>query len=173
MSTGCWLDRCGGEPYGLGLCKLHWQRIYRSLSPYPATSEDRFWSRVTQQGDCWVWTGYITGDGYGWAGVNGKSAHAHRLSYEQMVGEIPEGLQLDHLCRNRPCVNPYHVEPVTPRVNTMRGDAPSSLNARKTHCKRNHEFTPENTYVKKDGARWCRICRDAASRKHKESRIGN
>ena len=89
---------------------------------------------------------------------------AHRFIYEAFVGPIGEGLELDHLCRNRGCVNPWHLEPVTNAVNQRRGNGPSGLNYRKTHCKRGHAFTKENTIHGWNGdhpSRSCRVCRDA------------
>ena len=96
-----------------------------------------------------------------------KIDFAHRVVYEILVGPIPVGLELDHLCRNRACVNPDHLEPVTTRTNLLRGYSPWACRARQTHCKRGHEFTPENTYGTGDGRRYCRTCRRAH---HRESR---
>lgn len=115
--------------------------------------------------DCWVWAGEITLAGYGRIRRSrgrrkpGESMYAHRLAYEMFVGPIPEGLVIDHLCRNRACVNPAHLEPVTHVENVMRGVGVAAVNARKTHCKNGHEFTPENTYVRPGGDRLCRTCR--------------
>jgi len=89
---------------------------------------------------------------------------AHRFAYEALVGPIPEGLKLDHLCRNRACVNPDHTEPVTDRVNTLRGFGPTAMNARATHCSEGHEFTDENTYLNQSGSRVCLTCMRAAQR---------
>lgn len=123
--------------------------------------EERFWSKVDASASCWVWTGASAGNGYGKLGrtVNGKTAYpyAHRYAYELLVGPIPGGLVIDHLCKNRKCVNPDHLEAVTQRSNVMRSAAPTSLNARKTHCNRGHEYSEENTYHGADG-RACRAC---------------
>ena len=112
-------------------------------------------SRTTVEDDCWVWNGSRKQD-YGY--YDGKIAH--RLVYKLIVGDIPEGLELDHLCRNRPCVNPGHLEPVTHAENVRRGAA------LRTHCKQGHEFTAENTYRMprgpRVGARHCRACNRAA-----------
>lgn len=126
---------------------------------------DRFWSKVRfgDWCDCWEWTASLDRDGYGRisAGGTGRSPlAAHRVAYELLVGPIPEGMEIDHLCRNRACVNPLHLEAVTAKVNVER-----SALAAKTHCKRGHSYTPENTAWRKPSAarphgyRVCRTCR--------------
>lgn len=127
-------------------------------------SEDERWRRcfipkLRQQGECVVWTGCLDDDGYGWFSVDGKRMPAHRYAYERANGPIPEGLQLDHLCRTHPCVHVDHVEPVTQRENILRGESPYARKARQTQCKNGHEFNPENTYRRADGTRVCRRCR--------------
>jgi len=114
---------------------------------------------------CVEWTGTVARDGYGSAVVgikaNGQAILrvAHVVVWQMWRGPVPDGLELDHLCRNRRCVNPVHLEPVTPIVNMRRGVSPFALNARKTHCKRGHEFTAESTYLTPDGrGRQCRVC---------------
>ena len=124
--------------------------------------DQRFWSKV-DVADCWVWTSAVDFGGYGifWIG-SGVSRKAHRLAYESLVGTIPDGLTLDHLCRNRSCVNPDHLEPCTSGENARRSPlAPYNVKARWTHCKRGHEFTRENTLIR-SARRSCRICTDAA-----------
>lgn len=115
---------------------------------------------------CWIWTASINMHGYGQISVkcsDGKfrPRRAHRVSYQMLMGPIPDGLQLDHLCRNRACINPAHLEPVTNRENTIRGDGPS-INSRRlrgrTHCKNNHPFDESNTYIDPLGKRVCRAC---------------
>lgn len=103
---------------------------------------------------CWEWTGTRNKKGYG------KYAHhlAHRLVYEEEVGPIPAGLELDHLCRSPACVNPAHLEPVSHRENLLRGDTIAARNAAKTHCVRGHPFDDRNTRTRPDGSRECRTC---------------
>lgn len=113
-------------------------------------------------GECWLWAG-STGRGYALVQHDGKLRPVHRLLYELLRGPIPEGLQLDHLCRVRNCVNPYHLEPVTGRENLMRSPiAPAAINAAKTECPQGHPYD----HVKADGRRWCRRCAAAATRRY-------
>jgi len=118
---------------------------------------NRFWSRVNKTKGCWLWVGSTATNGYGGFMVGGKNFRVHRLSYELIKGEIPDGLQIDHLCRVRNCVNPDHLEAVTQRENIFRGVAITVQNARKTHCKYGHAFTPENTGRNGKGRR-CKVC---------------
>jgi hypothetical protein len=127
----------------------------------------RFWSRVDRDGDgCWLWLGKDNGRGYGQLWVDGRTVAAYRFSYELHVGPIADGYELDHLCRNRLCVNPTHLEPVTHRENMLRGSGFPAFNAAKTHCPHGHEYTPENTYhhPRPRGGRLCRSCRRARGR---------
>lgn len=118
----------------------------------------RFWSKVEFGHQCWNWAGGKSG-GYGYFRLvpSRNMVPAHRVAYELVVGPIPEGLTIDHLCRNRACVNPAHMEPVTLRENLMRGDTLAAANTRKTHCLRGHEFDAENTQFHR-GSRRCRAC---------------
>jgi hypothetical protein len=114
-------------------------------------------------GGCWIFSGTITPNGYGQVYHNGNThALAHRVVFEAVVGPIPEGLVIDHICRVRHCVNPEHLEPVTQRENLLRGQGAAAKNAARTHCQRGHEFTPENTFTYSTQPaylRGCRTCR--------------
>ncbi len=121
--------------------------------------------------ECWLWTG-PTNRGYGRATIRGRKMTAHRAVYLTMRGPIPPGrhIHLDHLCRNKMCVNPDHMEIVSRRENILRGQAPTALNARKTHCIHGHEFTPDNTMIRSGGSRKCRICHCAESQRTRARR---
>lgn len=115
-----------------------------------STVVERFWDKVDQTSDCWNWVGAVSGHGYGNFKAGPRYAMAHRFAYELLVGSIPEGLQIDHLCRNRRCVNPDHLEPVAARENVRRGETPLAnrlRSAQMTHCHRGHPRTPQNLYV--------------------------
>lgn len=100
-----------------------------------------------------------TDDGYGRFACNGDMVLAHRWSYEYIIGKIPDGLHTDHLCRNHCCVNPMHLEPVTPKENLYRGQTLTALYKNRNHCSRGHEYTPENTAISnRGGHRICRTC---------------
>ena len=132
--------------------------------PIPRDPIERFWEKVDKTGPCWEWTASKV-YGYGQFGIaHQKHARAHRFAYELLVGPIPEGLELDHLCRNRACVNPDHLEPVTTRVNLLRGATVTARKAGQTHCIHGHEFTPDNTFIRKNGCRTCLTCRRALDR---------
>lgn len=113
--------------------------------------------------ECWEWLGSKYQNGYG----KYNRSMAHRVSYELTKGHVPEDMCLDHLCKNRSCVNPEHLEIVTLVENVMRGESQHALNAKKSYCKNGHEFTLKNTYRRKDRAtRECKTCRNAAGTKY-------
>lgn len=111
---------------------------------------------------CLNWTGPVVHNGYGQIGYQENKqkrlVRVHRLAYELAKGPIPEGMQIDHLCRNRRCCNPAHLEAVTPKVNTLRGNSPSAQHARKTHCPKGHPYNEANTRLSR-GKRYCWLCR--------------
>jgi hypothetical protein len=142
---------------------------FQGVDMHKPTLPERFWSKVeVRASGCWLWTGPIAAEGYGWYNRDAISGPAHRFSYEQTVGPIPGGLQLDHLCRVRHCVNPEHLEPVTQRVNVLRGESPSAIAARKTVCLNGHDLNdPANVYhniPSRPGTRTCRPCAIARAR---------
>jgi hypothetical protein len=113
---------------------------------------------VVDPGGCWIWTGRLGRDGYGYVDAYDRQHTAHRYLYAQMIGPLPQELHLDHLCRVRCCVNPDHVEPVTPKENIRRGDGWAGRHARQTHCVHGHPLDGDNLFVRPDGERVCRTC---------------
>jgi hypothetical protein len=120
------------------------------------------------QDRCWLWLGALNSEGYGNFWFAGKTVKAHRVGFEHYRGEIPEGMQLDHLCRNRACVNPWHLEIVTNQENAQRGAKGRLV----THCPQGHELIEENTYrPPSDGRRRCLTCRrDRSLRRYYEQK---
>lgn len=133
--------------------------------------EKRFMAKVAKDSTgCWVWNAKRSSGGYGRLKLNGRHLQAHRVSYEMFVGPIPDGLDLDHLCRNRACVNPEHLEPVTRRENLLRGETVAAQRASQTRCIHGHPFTPENTMRASSGGRACRECNRQRSERWRASR---
>lgn len=130
----------------------------------------RLMEKVDKQPDgCWRWTGAKVASGYGSIRIDGRSLGAHRVAYMLFVGDIADGLQVDHLCRNRECVNPAHLEGVTQSENNRRSLSVSGTNRRKKRCKRGHSFDDENTYWWR-GERSCRTCLRAHRREYEKRR---
>ena len=134
----------------------------------------RFLAKVDKRTNapCWIWTASKFPQGYGQFTLkrsdgSWRSTNAHRVSYMHWKGEIPNGFEVDHLCRVRACVNPKHLEVVTGRTNILRGKSPAAKAAKATHCIRGHEFSMENTYLIKTGGRMCRLCTHIRKKQYK------
>jgi len=142
------------------MCDTHYNRLQAAgllpRRPTPIERFERFVIRHDADG-CWEFTSSIC-DGYGYFWFNGRSIRAHIWSYEHHVGPVPDGLELDHLCRNRACVRPDHLEPVTDQENSLRGDTIAAFYAARTHCANGHEYSPQNVRPRGTGGRDCRRC---------------
>lgn len=163
----CTRPDCARRHVARGLCNAHYllARDHGELSPLVRPSEqDRFWSNVVRGPDCWAWTGGHSVAGYGRFNRDGRRPdYAHRYSYELHKGVIPAGCQIDHLCHNRGCCNPAHLEAVTQQENIRRGEVGTQ-----THCPHGHPYDEVNTRRNSRGYRFCRECNRQASRKYKQ-----
>lgn len=169
----CSIGECDNPSRTRGWCAKHYARWFKYgdplfLVPYANRDHERFWAKVDKNGPspsarpdlgpCWIWTGAGTAKGYGCfrLGRERRNIGAHRWAYREVKGPIPEGLHLDHLCRTPQCVNPDHLEPVTPAENQWRGESPGARVRRTGCCIKGHSL--EDAYQSADGRRYCRTC---------------
>jgi len=172
-SSTCEVPGCENSSRCLRMCWKHYMRMRRTGSTattrITGDAGARFDSKCapTPSG-CTVWTASRTKGGYGnfWDGES--MVLAHRWAYQREKGDIPVGLELDHLCRNRACVNPDHLEAVDRRTNSLRGIGPSAQNSIKTHCPRGHAYAGANLYVSPSGRRYCRTCGRATTARYRK-----
>lgn len=121
-------------------------------------SLERFAEKVAPKGGCWLWTAGLMGGGYGQFHFDGRPHYAHRWLYERAVSAVDQVMTLDHLCRNRRCVRPSHLEVVTRGENVLRGESPAARGSRATHCPSGHPYSGNNLSIKRDGSRRCLTC---------------
>lgn len=160
----CSVDGCEKCRHGGSLCSMHSERRRRtgSLELHRPTAEVRFWSKVQVTGFCWEWVGAISDTGYGSFHISKEQGRtgAHRYVWELLMGPIPDGLVVDHLCRNRSCVNPDHLEPILEAENIRRGMSSAHISRRTNTCRRGHSLADAYLAHRADGrtTRRCRTC---------------
>jgi HNH endonuclease len=144
-----------------------------SLASQDLRQKANFWRHVERREDCLIWVGCRTKKGYGhFMYRNRKLYAAHRLAWIWANGQIPNGMQIDHLCRNRSCVNPVHMELVTNKINQFRGQSVSGLSFWKIRCSEGHLLLGDNLYPWQKNRRTCRICHNARETRYREARRG-
>lgn len=170
----CTAAGCERPMKSRGMCNTHYEQMRRSGQlPAPLTHRERFAMgyRILEDG-CWRWMRTLGHNGYGQFGMNRRHVYAHRAAYMLFIGPIPAGMQVDHICHtidlsckagdeclHRRCVNPDHLELVTPRENQLRGHGTfAAINSVKTHCPAGHPYDEKNTHYNYDGSRTCRKC---------------
>lgn len=148
------------RPRGAANTRGHGRPLQGGIDVAKPTLERRLWPRIDRQADgCWLWIGGRDSQGYGEIWTGEAMRRVHQIVYELLVGLVPAGLQLDHLCRVRHCCRPDHLEPVTRRENIARGKGFTAINGRKVACHAGHPFEGANLYITPDGKRSCRECR--------------
>lgn len=168
----CLVPGCGRPHRARGYCRRCYDKAKHNGEFVPSphrsmTPEQWYWYAVRPSDGCWEWTGRHDVLGYSLIYIEGKYRKAHRFSYELHIGQIPADLHLDHLCRNRGCVNPQHLEPVTLVENIMRGNGAAAQAARRTHCPQGHPYFGDNLVLTDKGYRVCRTCRRKHDRDNK------
>lgn len=157
----CQVEGCDQAHLAKGLCGKHYQRMVKygdvNLAGRLSAPIVRILRHIDRSSGCWVWCGRLKDNGYATIVHNKKCCYVHRVTYAHYKGPIPADCEIDHLCRNRACCNPDHLEAVPHLVNMLRGYTIIATNAAKTHCPQGHKFTPENTSMAK-GCRSCRTC---------------
>lgn len=158
----CSVGGCERPVYGRGMCGAHYGRWWRHgdcLAGRPTALRDRFFAKVRiDASGCWLWQGRLFSNGYGTIRDAPHRRLAHRVAYELLVGPVPDGLVLDHLCRVRRCVNPAHLEAVTQGENVRRGVRADGSPVLRQACGHGHLYSAESTHITPSGQRRCRIC---------------
>lgn len=157
------------KAFRLNLKRQRWRTLEEAMAKYLNKNSGIFGENESYPTECWIWTGPISGSGYGKVTLGNIQYTAHRIIYETIIGKIPKELELDHLCRVRPCCRPLHLEPVTGRENKLRGISPAAINARKTRCINGHKLNAGNVWIGGNGWRYCRKCLKVKLKKYQDT----